>query len=33
VRQAQRLGAIKGNCIRRHGPDCGCWRDAVQDTG
>jgi hypothetical protein len=33
VRQAQRLGALKGNCIRRHGPDCGCWREGRQDTG
>lgn len=23
---AQRAGAAKGNCIRHHGPDCGCWR-------
>lgn len=25
-RAAQRAGALKGNCIRHHGPDCGCWR-------
>ena len=28
-RAAQRLGAAKGNCIRYHGPDCGCWRTAA----
>ena len=26
-RAAQRAGARKGNCIRHHGPDCGCWRE------
>jgi hypothetical protein len=26
---AQSAGAIKGNCIRHHGKDCGCWRDSV----
>ena len=25
---AQRAGAAKGNCIRHHGPDCGCWKRA-----
>ena len=25
-RAASKLGATKGNCIRWHGPDCGCWR-------
>lgn len=25
-RAAQRVGGRKGNCIRYHGPDCGCWR-------
>lgn len=25
-RTAQRVGGRKGNCIRYHGPDCGCWR-------
>lgn len=28
VKKAQHLGAIKGNCIRHHGPDCGCWKTA-----
>jgi hypothetical protein len=26
-RTAQRVGGRKGNCIRYHGPDCGCWRN------
>jgi len=25
-RDAQHVGAVKGNCIRHHGPDCGCWQ-------
>jgi hypothetical protein len=25
-RAAQRAGALKANCRRHHGPDCGCWR-------
>lgn len=28
-RAAQRAGAMKGNCIRHHGPDCGCWRNGL----
>lgn len=24
-KEALRRGSAKGNCIRRHGPDCGCW--------
>ena len=28
AREAKRLGAAKGNCIRHHGPDCGCWKEA-----
>lgn len=28
-RAAQKAGAAKGNCIRHHGPDCGCWKDAL----
>lgn len=28
-REAQRVGGAKGNCIRHHGPDCGCWRELV----
>src|SRR6266571_4763051 len=30
-RAAQRAGALKGNCIRHHGPDCGCWRNGLAD--
>lgn len=26
-RAAKKRGGLKGNCIRHHGPDCGCWRD------
>lgn len=26
IRTAQSVGAQKGNCIRHHGPECGCWR-------
>ena len=26
-RAMSRAGAAKGNCIRWHGPDCGCWRN------
>ena len=32
-RAAQRAGAIKGNCIRYHGRDCGCWRQGLGDVG
>jgi len=28
-RAAQRAGALKGNCIRYHGKDCGCWRQEL----
>lgn len=28
VRAAQQQGSRKGNCLRWHGTDCGCWRDA-----
>lgn len=28
-RAAQKAGAVKGNCIRHHGPECGCWRNAA----
>lgn len=24
-RAAQSKGGTKGNCIKHHGPDCGCW--------
>lgn len=32
ARVAQRMGAIKANCVRHHGPDCGCWRRVI-DSG
>lgn len=25
-RHAQKLGGLKGSCIKHHGPDCGCWK-------
>ena len=25
VHDAQKRGARKGNCVRHHGPECGCW--------
>lgn len=28
-RAAQKLGGVKGNCIKYHGPDCHCWKDSV----
>lgn len=28
IRKAQHIGGLKGNCIRHHGPSCGCWRTA-----
>ena len=31
-RAAQRAGALKGNCIRHHGKDCGCWRIALGEA-
>lgn len=29
-RAAQKAGAIKGNCRKYHGPDCGCWEQTVK---
>lgn len=26
VSEAKRLASQKANCVRHHGPDCGCWR-------
>ena len=26
IRKSQSIGAAKGNCVRWHGPDCGCWK-------
>lgn len=28
-RNAQRLSALRTNCMRKHGPDCGCWKHAA----
>ena len=28
AREAKQRASIKGNCVRHHGPDCGCWREA-----
>lgn len=28
-RAAQRAGALKANCKRFHGPDCGCWKSGL----
>lgn len=25
-REARQRAGLKGNCVRWHGPDCGCWR-------
>ena len=27
ARKAQKAGSRKGNCVRHHGPECGCWQD------
>lgn len=27
IRNAQRAGAIRANCARWHGKDCGCWEE------
>jgi hypothetical protein len=26
-KSGQRLASLKANCIRWHGPDCGCWKE------
>lgn len=26
-RAAQAAGGRKGNCVRHHGPNCGCWKE------
>lgn len=31
-RAAQSSGGAKGNCIRHHGPNCGCWRKGGDST-
>lgn len=25
--EAKKRASRKGNCVRHHGPDCGCWKD------
>jgi hypothetical protein len=28
-RAAKKAGGIKGNCVKYHGKECGCWRDKL----
>ena len=28
VRQSKVKASVKGNCVRHHGADCGCWKEA-----
>lgn len=28
-REAQRVGGLKGACLKHHGPDCGCWQESA----
>lgn len=30
IRTAQSVGGLKGNCLRHHGPECGCWKKSRQ---
>lgn len=30
IRGERRRAAVKGNCIRHHGNECGCWRDHLR---
>lgn len=30
VRAGNRRGALKANCARWHGADCGCWKEATK---
>jgi hypothetical protein len=30
IRADRQRAAVKGNCIRHHGPDCGCWRGGLR---
>lgn len=32
-RAAQRAAAVKTNCQRYHGQDCGCWRNGLGEVG
>lgn len=27
IREERRKAGRKGNCVRHHGPDCGCWQE------
>jgi hypothetical protein len=29
ARAGKRLGALKANCVRWHGDDCNCWKEAA----
>lgn len=29
VRNAQRAGALRANCVRWHGKDCNCWEEVA----
>jgi len=29
VRRSQREGALRANCVRWHGKDCDCWKEAI----
>lgn len=29
IRKSQSIGGKKGGCVKNHGPDCGCWKDAL----
>lgn len=29
IRNSRRAAAVKGNCVRWHGSDCGCWEDTA----
>lgn len=32
IRADRHRAAVKGNCIRHHGPDCGCWRGGLSSV-
>jgi hypothetical protein len=29
IKADRRRAAVKGNCVRHHGPDCGCWTNGL----
>lgn len=31
IRAKKRIASAKGNCLRHHGPDCGCWQIGPAD--